>query len=185
MSRPLHQGTLEAIYPHLFRQATWPSGPTRVNFQTLDEPPIAELIASVNLVPRLKGGWGILRLENGEWDLPGGTLEPGESYLAALRRELLEECAANLLSFRLFGAWRCLSLAEKPYRPHLPHPASFRLVGIGEIEVLETTIHPTGEERAATLEIVPLETVVKRFQSIERPDLAELYLLAAQLTSPI
>ena len=47
--------------------------------------------------------WLVLRLQTGEWEIPGGTLEAGESYIEAINRELIEEAGARLISFESFG----------------------------------------------------------------------------------
>jgi hypothetical protein len=37
--------------------------------------------------------------KNGLWDITGETLEPGETYLQTIQREMLEEAGAKLLTF--------------------------------------------------------------------------------------
>jgi 8-oxo-dGTP diphosphatase len=174
--------SLASQYPHLFNEVTWPWGPARASFVLLDEAPPARLIANVNIVPRIGDDWIILRLGDGSWELPGGTLEPAETYLDTVRRELREEAGAELISLRLFGAWHCFSLAEKPYRPHLPFPEYYRLVGLGEIELRGEPENPAGAEQVAAVERVSLQTAVARFRSLQRYDLAELYQLAATIS---
>jgi 8-oxo-dGTP pyrophosphatase MutT (NUDIX family) len=168
-------------YPNLFQETIWPWGPQRVKFETLNNDPPQHLIANVNVVPRVGNLWLIIRLRDETWEIPGGTLEPGEDYLASARRELLEEAGGRLLSLKLFGAWRCVSLAPQPYRPHLPWPESYRVVGLGEVEIVRLPENPSDGEQVISVEAVPLETAVERFQSIGRPDLAELYQLASKI----
>jgi 8-oxo-dGTP pyrophosphatase MutT (NUDIX family) len=172
--------SLAGHYPNLFQRLIWDS--LQVEFQLLDTDLPSPLIANVNIVPRLGDRWLILRLSNGDWEIPGGTLEVGEDYLAAARRELLEEAGARLLSFELFGAWRCFSLAAKPYRPHLPWPESYRVVGVGEVELVGQPENPIDGEQVIAVEAVSLATAMKCFLSIQRPDLAELYHLASRIS---
>ncbi len=169
-------------FPHLFNEVTWPWGPTRARFVLLEEAPPDDLIANVNIVPRAGDDWVILRLRDGSWEMPGGTLEPGETYLDTVRRELREEAGAELVSFRLFGAWHCFSLADQPYRPHLPFPEYYRLVGLGEIELVGEPENPAGGEEVVAVERVSLATAVARFSALQRYDVAELYQLAATIT---
>ena len=63
------------------------------------------------------------------------------------RRELLEEAGAQLLTFELFGAWHCRSSAPAPYRPHLPHPESYRVVGYGEVALVGAPTNPPDGEQ--------------------------------------
>ena len=117
-------------YPNLFREMTWPGGPIQVRFRLLDNAPPSHLIANVNIVPWTSDGWLMIQLNDGSWEIPGGTLDPGETYLDTIRRELIEEAGASLKSFQIFGGWYCVSLASTPYRSHLPHPEFYRLVKV-------------------------------------------------------
>ena len=168
-------------YPHLFAEAVWASGPTQARFTLLASDPKPDLISNINIVPRCAGQWVQLQHANQQWDLPGGTLEPGEFYLDTLRRELVEEAGAVLLNFQLFGAWHCHSQALHPYRPHLPHPEYYRLVGWGEIEVTTNPQIPTGGEQIIQVAQVALATALANFRACGRDDLADLYQLAGDL----
>jgi 8-oxo-dGTP diphosphatase len=123
----------ERKYPYLFNEVTWSWGPTRAKFILLEAPPPPQTIANVNIVPRVGDRLLVLQHEDGSWDVPGGTLEAGESYLETARRELIEEAGAKLASFSVIGAWRCQSLATEPYRSHLPHPDYYRITGLGRV----------------------------------------------------
>ena len=169
--------SLAETFPNLSRAAAW--RPIQARFEFRETPPLEALIGNVNLAPYLGEQWVVIGLQSGEWEIPGGTLEPGEHYLDTLRRELWEEVGAILLSFKTIGAWRCHSTAPKPYRPHLPHPDFYRLAGYGEIELVSRPQNPRGGEQVKVVEPLPLATVMQRFRSINRPDLAELYQLAA------
>jgi len=173
--------SLQTTYPHLFKQVTWSWGPTQAQFERFDTPPAPDLISNVNLVPYTGEKWVIIRLSDQTWGIPGGTLEPGESYPAAIKRELVEEAGAYLHSFQIFGGWRCRSLADKPYRSHIPHPEYYRLVGLGEVELRHAPLNPADGEIVEEVEAVSLETAIDRFESQDRFDLSELYQLAARL----
>ncbi len=172
---------LSSLYPHLFREVTWPWGPTKARFLLLSETPPSDQIANVNIVPLCENSWVMLRLVDGSWEIPGGTLEPSETYIDAIRRELMEEAGTELISHQLLGAWFCRSLADKPYRPHLPHPDYYRLVLMGEIKFVESPVNPPGTEKIKLVDACPINTAVERFTSQGRQDLAELYLLASTI----
>ena len=170
---------IQSNFPNLFGSTSW--GTVTCRFEPLNEIPPLNLISNVNLVPFNEDRWLVLRLQTGEWEIPGGTLEPGESYSDAIRRELMEEAGARLMTFEPLGAWHCFSTAPKPYRPHLPHPEFYRLVGYGAVEITSSPENPEGGEQVASVEFVPIEEAVQRFRDINRFELAELYQLAARV----
>jgi len=45
------------------------------------------------------------RADNGEWCLPGGAMEPGESAIEACEREILEETGLRIRVGRLIGVY--------------------------------------------------------------------------------
>ena len=143
-------------------------------------PPI-NLISNVCVTPFIDNQWLVLRLQTREWKNPGGTLESNESYMDAIRRELIEEAGARLITFKPFGAWHYFSTASKPYRPHLPHPEFYRLVGYGSVEIVGISTNPEGGEKIESVEFVPIEEAVKRFSAVNRFELAELYQLASRV----
>jgi 8-oxo-dGTP diphosphatase len=169
-------------YPKLFQEVVWPWGPAQVHFELFleDNLPL-EMIAHVNLVARCGDGWLILRLEDGSWEVPGGTLEVRESYEEAIRRELREEAGAEIEAFRLIGGWHCHSLGDKPYRQHLPFPEFYRAVGVGRVALQGSPGNPAGGEPVVIVECLPLAEVIHCFEDQGRGDLAELYDLASSL----
>lgn len=45
------------------------------------------------------------RSDTGEWCVPGGALEPGETYMEAATREVFEEVGIKVCGLRLFGLY--------------------------------------------------------------------------------
>ena len=167
-------------FPDLFAPVTGKRG--SATFRRVDSVPCEAGASNVNVIPYTASGWVVLVLADGRPEVPGGTREPGESVMATLRRELLEEAGARLRSFRPIGVWDCVSTAEAPYRPHLPHPRFQRLVGVGRVELVTTPTIGDGEDVVEVL-TVSLEEAQGRFRAIGRGDLADLYGLAADLSN--
>jgi 8-oxo-dGTP diphosphatase len=110
----------EVDYPVLFgtTQATW--APIDLHFELLPGELDPDRIARVYVVPFLSAACVVVGFEHGDWGPAGGGLEPGESFQAALERELAEEAGARLLSYTPFAVLRCHSWAAGPYRPTSP-----------------------------------------------------------------
>ena len=88
-----------------------------------------------------------------------------------------------VVDFHVFGAFRMEFLNTTPYRPHLPHPVSYRVVGHGQVELVGPPLNPTGEEQILEVVAVPIHEACRRLS--ETPDygpmLSELYRLAAAI----
>jgi 8-oxo-dGTP diphosphatase len=82
---------MNSKYPYLFNDMLWSWGPMQVKFTILENLPSPAQIAHVNVVPYLDNKWVMVQLDDGSWEIPGGTLEADEIYIEALKRELLEE----------------------------------------------------------------------------------------------
>jgi 8-oxo-dGTP pyrophosphatase MutT (NUDIX family) len=167
-------------YALLFQPMTWPSGPTTVQFES-GSPPPEHLISNVNAVPvTVDGQWVVIQLAGGDWEIPGGTVEPGEQPLAALQRELSEEAGAQIIKATYIGALRMESQAEKPFRPHLPHPVAYRAVYLCEVALVGPPQIPLADgEQVAAVKQCSLAEAMACFTSIGRGELAELYRFAA------
>ncbi|MBZ0301825.1 MAG: VOC family protein [Anaerolineae bacterium] len=169
-----------ARFPNLFRETSLGLTGMTAQFRQMDAPPNPALISNVNCVPFVGAQCVIITLEDGHVDIPGGTLEPGETYEAALHRELMEETGARVLDYAPLGAWFITSSLAEPYRPHLPHPASCRFVVYGDVELVRNPTLPPGGERVQRVDVVPVSIAAVRFRANGRRDLAELYTLAAE-----
>jgi 8-oxo-dGTP pyrophosphatase MutT (NUDIX family) len=170
---------LAGLFPDLFREVVWAfgNGPTRAQFVYSKMVPPESLISNVNVVARSDGRFVVARLANGRYEMPGGTLERGEHYLDAARRELVEEVGAKLRGHRMFGHWQCQSTAARPYRPHLPHPEYYRVVLLGEVELVGDPTNPADGEQVEAVEVLTAVEAADRFTAIGRRDLADLYRL--------
>lgn len=164
------------LYSNLFQEHNW--GKIISSFEVFNNVP-ERLISNVNIVPFINNKCILIQLDNGNWEIPGGTLEANENYQSALVRELVEETGARLVSpFTIFGAWKFISSAEKPYRPHLPHPIYYRVVGYGDVELASSPLIPEGGENVVAVEAMTIQEAKQNFIHTGRPDLAELYELA-------
>ena len=133
----------EDEYPYLMTEHTWSWGPVATVFEQKSPP--KELVSNIAIAPFDDSGWLIVRQKVG-WGMVGGTLEPGETYIETLSRELLEEAGCLLIDYEIFGSLRMRSLAPNPYRAHLPFPLSYRLLAMGKVRrVGEPKSNPFGK----------------------------------------
>ncbi|MFN5514981.1 MAG: NUDIX domain-containing protein [Cyanobacteriota bacterium] len=107
-------------------------------------------ITGVTLIPRLGDGRLVLiqRRDTGQWGLPGGLVDWGETLTAAARRELKEETGLDLA-----GAPRLAGVYSDPERDPRMHSISILLaleatgeLGIEDkLEVLKVEAFPITE----------------------------------------
>lgn len=166
--------------PTLSSTIEW--GPVKANFKlnhAIDE----ALVSNVTIIPYVGNKYVIFQVANGNWELPGGTLEAGERYLEALKREVMEELGGELISYHIFGQFDCESVADAPYKPHIPHPNFVRVVGCGEVNIVGQPLNPEDGEQVIAVEVVEIEEAIHRLEGNGRYDIAELYKLAHLLRS--
>lgn len=164
---------------YLFEDTRW--GAVSAQFERRADAPPDALISNVTVVPFAGDLVVIIRLVDGSYEVPGGTREAGETILDTARRELIEEAGARLIDYLPFGAWHCYSSSEKPYKSHLPHPEFYRLVGYGTVELTGQPTNPADGEQVAGVEVLTVAAAAERFVASGRPDLADLYRLAARV----
>ena len=110
--------TLIAAYPELVRTT---SQGVAVAFVPLTE--VHGTITSAYAVPYLdRDTCLVVRRRDGNWTIPGGTIQPEETWEETLRREILEETGAEIECFEAVGAYRLSgesALAEESGVPML------------------------------------------------------------------
>lgn len=164
---------------YLFEDTRW--GTVSARFERRADAPPEALISNVTVVPFIGDQVVIIRLTDGSCEVPGGTREADESIIDTARRELIEEAGARLLNYVPFGAWRCHSSNDKPYKPHLPHPDFYRIAGYGAVELAADPTNPADGEQVASVEVLSVDAAAAVFAAFGRPDLADLYRLAARV----
>lgn len=92
---------------------------------------------------------GADRYLGGRWDLPGGTVEPGEDLRAAAEREAAEETG---LTVRATGELARFSNADTRGRPICYHTVTFRGVEADPAARVTTAPEEHDEHRWLTLE---------------------------------
>jgi len=169
-------------YPTLFgtTEVTW--APIDVRFLLLTGEIDPALVARIYVVPFIGDACVVVGFDtdSGDWGPAGGGLEPGETFQAALERELREEAGARLRSYTAFGVLRCHARGA-PYRSHLPHPDYDCLYGYGEVELVGAPEVPAGGEGIVAVRVMPPERAAAFLAGKGRPWEADLYRLADRL----
>jgi len=166
-------------FPLLHRPERWDWASITMQFRT--EPPADRLVSSTHVVAFVDEHVVLCRDQRAHvWFLPGGTREPGEAVADSLARELMEEAGARLLGdFHPIGAHVGVSDADRPYRPHLPHPEKAWLWGWAEAEIVGPPTLPDGGERIEEVRLFPIEEAARRAVE-DAVWLGELIILAAE-----
>jgi 8-oxo-dGTP diphosphatase len=147
-------------FPDLFAPAFWHWGELDTQF-TLERPP-DELISNVHVVARAEGGIVVCRNDLGWRFLPGGTREPDEPIEETARRELIEEAGARLTSgLTWLGGHRADHRRPGPYRPHLPHPVSYWINVVADVEVVQAPTNPPDGEQVVEVLVLPPEKAIE------------------------
>ncbi len=93
-----------------------------------EEHPPAELITSVRAVVHIGGRVVVLENADGRHFLPGGRLDPPESYQEALEREIQEECGLKVVRTEFIGFAHLHHETPKQESYPYPYPDMFHLV---------------------------------------------------------
>jgi 8-oxo-dGTP diphosphatase len=171
--------TLSERFPLLHLPDRWDWASITMQFQR--QLPADRLVSSTHAVAFVGEQVILCRDERPEiWFLPGGTREPDESVPDSLVRELFEEAGARLIGdFHPIGAHVGVSDADRPYRPHLPHPEKAWLWGWADAEIVGPPSLPDDGERIDEVRLFPLQEAA-RSAVADALWLGELIMFAAE-----
>ncbi|MDE3000025.1 MAG: NUDIX hydrolase [Gemmatimonadota bacterium] len=120
----------------------------------------------------------VTRRSNGKWVLPGGTLDPGETWEEAGRRELKEETGCTLGDLIPIGMYYCVSHRDRSRLSHLPHPEHVRVVSWANvIQNTAERFDPDSSSRIVEVWTVHFKRAAELFGP-EAADFGELYQFA-------
>lgn len=161
-------------YPALAVPHHYPWAPMYVQFKLLSAEVDDAMIANVCVVSFVGAQVVLTHMDTNHWNHAGGTRKPGEAIIETARRELMAAAGAELLSFHPFGLFESRSLADKPYRPHIPHPVRFGLIGYGDVAVTGRPTNPPDGETVMEIRQVELAEA-KRFSIEENSGFDEMW----------
>jgi 8-oxo-dGTP diphosphatase len=115
-----------------FKTIYWGSDrSTEVMFEPVSELPPVEQVSACMVVALHEDGVVLSRPKRG-WGLVGGHREPGETAEECLRREALEEAAAELGELRLIGRWKTQKVFESIENAAYP-PVAYQLLYVAKV----------------------------------------------------
>ena len=150
-----------------------------VHFRRFEEELASTICGSSYVIPFISDSHCLVtRRSNGKWVLPGGTLEPGETWEEAGRRELLEETGSIPGNLHPIGMYYCVSGVDRPRLSHFPYPEHVRVVSWANV-VQNTVKRPDPDSNSRIVEVRTVH--YKRAAALfgpEAADFGELYQLA-------
>ena len=136
------------------RNLPWIPQPNAAKMMLTAVMPPQELITSVGVLAFGGNSNGqcllMTRLAKRGWDIPGGHCETGEIPFETLRREVMEEAAADLGKIQILGHWHVNVAAPKPADYKYPYPDSYMLLCVASVRKL-LPFEPTEEAEARRL----------------------------------
>jgi 8-oxo-dGTP diphosphatase len=172
-------------FPELFARSAFEwggvaSGDLEIQF-SLELPP-DELVSNVKVIGRAGGGVVVCETDQGWRFLPGGTREAGEAVAETARRELLEEAGASIVGgLDWIGAFEINDPSSSPYRPHLPHPVSYWLYGVGDVVLERRPTNPVDGEAVTEVLALPPTEAVEYLACFDNGPLTDVLRLAIDL----
>lgn len=134
-------------------------GPYRLRLAAYVTParPPAALVTSVRGVVLRGDAVLVVRDPDGEHILPGGRIEPGETWEAALRRAVEEETGRQLgAALRYLGCKHYRHLTPRPLNYRHPYPDFVQVVFAAEAPALLPEQRTTGSEPGGEFRPIPL-----------------------------
>jgi 8-oxo-dGTP diphosphatase len=126
------------------RDIAWLPRPNEAHYVQDDVLPPQDLITSAFGLLFDGDRFLMTRLAKRGWDIPGGHVEPGETPLETMRREVYEETRVRPGTVALLGYQKILIHGAKPAGYRYPYPVSYQVIFWGQVAAQEP-FAPTGE----------------------------------------